>query len=272
MELHRSPFFWTLSLLLIFVANTALAKPGGGAGHSSSNLKDPNSVYGLCTNHEGNANADWMKRGLCKSISETVLNMEACSIGSKSTGGQGKVIDQIRNDQQTLKTMEQSCQGITEAARDRNKFANYFTQIIAALIIEESDWSNGSTSSMGAKGLGQLSQGSVKGYAKCDKGCANLGRTGNMKDDHANVTCTTAIAMFWVAHDKELGKGKGNGNGPTGSKGIARYFQPYREIDKTKRERMQKKVANWCQKNLHNSPENIGQLQVADAGSSSKTQ
>ncbi len=137
---------------------------------------------------------------------------------------------------------------------DREKFKLFFKQVVAALTIEESGWNDRGVSWMGARGLMQLSRDSVRGYARCDAGCARIAKTGqiagNTQANMDNLTCGTSIALVWLAKDGTMGQGTGNKR----SRGIARYFQPYRDIDKVKRERMKAKLANYCRKQLNLEP------------------
>jgi hypothetical protein len=217
----------------------AFALPGG----MSSSLKDPSSLYGLCTQDGGNTvglKQVWMTQGYCDAVRERIEKPISCN-------GVEDAADKVRKGKvaQEIKSM---CPEVD--MNSEREFTMVFQQIVAALTIEESMWKDNDTSWMGAKGLMQLSRGSVRGYAKCDAGCAQMANTGKMGGDvqsnMANMTCGTAIAMVWVAKDQVLGGGSGNKK----SRGIARYFQPYREVDKHKRERMKNKVANYCKTQL----------------------
>jgi|GEM_PF-5031250 len=232
--------------MILFFSGSVYAIPGGGAAASSSGLKNAGSMYGLCTKAEGNETQMWMAQGYCQAVDEKLRQAENCN------GVQGSLVDaamaKLKEDE-----LKEFCPGV-DLKNDRNKFILFFKQVVAALTIEESDWSDKSTSSMGAQGLMQLSAGSAGGYAKCDKGCERIYKTGKIKGSREanmdNMTCGTTIALVWVAKDGVLGEGSGNKK----SRGIARYFQPYRNIDKVKRERMKKKVANYCQKQLNQEP------------------
>lgn len=218
----------------------AFALPGG----MGSSLKAPNSLYGLCTQDGGNTvglKQVWMTQGYCDAVRERIEKPMSCN-------GVDNAADKIRNGKvaQEIKSM---CPEVD--MNSEREFTMVFQQIVAALTIEESMWKDNDTSWMGAKGLMQLSRGSVRGYAKCDAGCAQLAKTGKMSGDvqsnMANMTCGTAIAMVWVAKDQVLGGGSVRRKT---ARGIARYFQPWGDVDKKKRERMKNKVANYCKTQL----------------------
>lgn len=236
-----------LLALFLFISDSAFAAPGGGPGSSASGMKNSGSMFGLCTKVEGNESAEWMQRGYCKAVADKLNDKnEGCN------GVSGDLVDAARQ-KLPQNEADEFCPGGNIKA-DREKFKLFFKQVVAALTIEESNWKDGGTSSMGAKGLMQLSRGSVGGYAKCDSGCARIAKTGQIAGSSQanmdNMTCGTAIALVWVAKDGTMGGGSGN----KGSRGIARYFQPYRNIDKVKRKRMQEKIANYCKKQLNNEP------------------
>jgi len=232
--------------LLIFCEH-AFAAPGGGSGASASAMKNSGSMFGLCTKPEGNDPQNWMKQGYCQAVEEKIREANSC------LKVKGNLVDTILGNQKALDSMKEFCPNVDFKA-NKDKFVLFFKQIVAALTIEESTWKDNITSSMGAKGLMQLSRKSVAGYAKCDKGCAQIAKTGRIGGSREanmnNMTCGTTIALYWIAKDGTLGGGSGN----KGSRGIARYFQPYRNIDKVKRERMKKKVANYCNKQLNQEP------------------
>jgi hypothetical protein len=240
-------------LFVSLLSVEAFALPGG----MSSAMKDPNSLYGLCTQDGGNTvglRQVWMTQGYCDAIRERIEKPISCN-------GVEDAADKIRKGKvaQEIKSM---CPEVD--MNSEREFTMVFQQIVAALTIEESTWKDNDTSYMGAKGLMQLSKGSVRGYAKCDAGCAQMGKSGKMGGDVQsnmnNMTCGTAIAMVWVAKDQALGQGSGKR-----SRGIARYFQPYREIDKRKRERMKNKVANYCKTQL--KKDSTGEGTPANGGS-----
>jgi len=212
--------------LLTTGTNTWAQGVRGGA----SGLKNPNSLNGLCTTHDNGQK--WVQQGWCKTIRETLS--QGCA--------QSKFND-VRQKAQSgrFEGVQEYCPNIQELAGDQNHFASFLTNLVATLIIEESDWrERGATSSMGAKGLGQLSVGSARQAAyKC--GCNKL-TAGTIEKGHENAGCTAYIALHWWSKDSTVGKGSGN----KGARGAARYFQPFRDIDKNKRERMKKKMSNYC--------------------------
>lgn len=216
-------------LALLLIAPQAWGR--GGAGRTAGGLKDPNSLTGLCT--QENSSQRWVKQGWCKTMTE-----------SMSQGCGGQKLESIRNKAAAgrISDMKDYCPNIRSVAADKNKFAQFMTQLMSALTIEESDWTTTSTSSMGAQGLMQLSYDSIKQKAySC--GCGPIKRSSDVRKDHnKNVRCGSYIVMHWIDKDGVVGKGSGN----KGSRGAARYFQPFRDIDRTKRERMKKKLSNYC--------------------------
>lgn len=224
-------------------ATTAQARTGGGAARAAGQLKGPG-PKGLCTSDSENANEKWVKEGWCKQIMET-LTKEDCAKDDFEKLQQKAKANQIKG-------LDKYCSNVSSKASNRNEFAGVMQQMIAALVIEESDWdpkakgpaitADGKTgksipkgaATKNAKGLLQLSTDSVGSY-KC---CKDLKTQADLDNPKKSLKCGTQIAIHWMQRDGETGRGSGNKN----SRGGARYFQPYREIDKAKRERMQNKV------------------------------
>jgi hypothetical protein len=241
---------------MTFIPQFAQAAIGGGAGLSAGGMKNPDSLFGLCTEAGGNTETNahtpnrnnggvgqvWLTQGYCDAVRERIEKPIACN-------GVDDAAQKIMNSSKVMNEIKEFCPEAEYTAGNPREFTMVFQQIIAALTIEESTWKDNDTSWMGAKGLMQLSKGSVRGYAKCDNGCAEMAKSGKMggtvQANMNNMTCGTAIAMVWVAKDETLGSGSGKR-----SRGIARYFQPYREIDKVKRARMKEKVGNYCRTQL----------------------
>ncbi len=225
--------------IIFYVLILATGSSAGAAGvrGGASGLKDPNSLTGLCTKNDSGQR--WVAQGWCKTMRESL---------EKGKGGCAKTkFSAVRGLAQNggLKDIEKYCPNIKELAANETHFASFMTNLMAALTIEESDWTEkGPNSSMGAKGLMQLSLASVKQKAYAC-GCSDIKSDRDLFDAHKNAQCGSYIALHWMDKDKEVGSGSGN-NKTSGSKGIARYFQPFRDIDKKKRERMQKKLTNYC--------------------------
>lgn len=224
----------SLSLFVLFLLFSNQAWGRAGVGRTASGLKDPKSLAGLCT--QENSSQHWVRKGYCKTLHESI---------SKGCGGQK--LESIRNkaSRGRIEGLNDYCPGSQSMAQDKEKFAQFMVQLTAALTIEESDWrENIRSSSMGANGLMQLSHKSVKQKAyNC--GCSAIRSEADVrKDHHKNLRCGSYIVLHWIDRDNVVGKGKGN----KGSRGAARYFQPFRDIDKKKRRRMQQKLANYCQK------------------------
>ncbi len=238
-----------LLVLLVLLSEPAWGR--AGVGRTAGGLKDPKSLAGLCTQENGSQN--WVKKGYCKTLSESMNN--GCS---------GEKLESIRNKAMKgkIEGLNDYCPGGQAMAQDKEKFAQFMTQLTAALTIEESDWrENVGVSSMGAKGLMQLSYGSVKQKAySC--GCNSIRSDADVRrDHHKNLRCGSYIVLHWIDKDGVIGKGSGN----KGSRGAARYFQPFRDIDKKKRERMKQKIANYCKQR------EAGQAQPVDGASGGQT-
>lgn len=235
-------FLCAVSLLPVL----ALARPGGGLGTATTGLLDEGSK-GLCTSDSENSTENWVKDGWCKQIMD-VMTKEEC-------GKEDFAKLQEKAKQGQIKDLELSCSSISSKAADKMQFAGVIQQIVAALVIEESSWdpkisgpditADGRTgpnihpgeSTDNAVGLMQLSVSSVGKY-QC---CQDIKSKADLQDPKKSLKCGTQIAIHWMQEDGELGGGSGKN-----ARGIARYFQPYREIDKIKRERMQKKVNGYC--------------------------
>ncbi len=239
-----------LPLLLLGAALSAQARPGGGVAAAAPQLKGPG-PKGLCTSDSENANEKWVKDGWCKQIMET-MTKEDCAKDDFEKLQQKAKSNQING-------LDKYCSNISSKANNKNEFAGVMQQMIAALVIEESEWvanakgpnitADGKTGSQipkgakvgNAKGLLQLSTDSVRKY-KC---CKDLKSDKDLNDPKKSLKCGTQIAIHWMQRDGEAGKGS-----KSQARGAARYFQPYREIDKAKRERMQKKVnQGYCNRN-----------------------
>ncbi len=243
--------FKIFSLCLLLLALTEPAWGRAGVGRTAGGLKDPKSLAGLCTQENGSQN--WVKKGYCKTLQESMT--KGCS---------GQKLESIRNKamQGKIEGLNEYCPGGQNMAQDKEKFAQFMTQLTAALTIEESDWrENVRTSSMGAKGLMQLSYKSVKQKAyNC--GCNSIRSDADVsRDHHKNLRCGSYIVLHWIDKDNVIGKGSGN----KGSRGAARYFQPFRDIDKKKRERMKQKIANYCKQR------EAGQAQSVESSGQSGT-
>lgn len=196
---------------------------------------------GLCTDDSQNKASKWVAQGFCLTIKES-MNKQECakknmeSLKTKAAAGK-------------IEGLKEFCPNINEIASDQAKFNSVMQQVVAALIIEESEWqgrpgpkfSVNGVKKNSAQGLMQLSLDSVK-QKPYECGCKKIKSTEDVVDDKKNLECGTWIAMYWIDKDGTLGEGSGNKK----SKGAARYFQPFREIDKQKRKRMQGKVSQYC--------------------------
>lgn len=221
-----------LALLVLVFLTSQQAFARGGVGRTASGLKNPNSLDGLCT--QENSSRNWVAKGYCKTLHE-----------SMSQGCAGQKLESIRSKaaQGQIEGLQDYCPNGQAMAQDKDKFTQFMMQLTAALTIEESDWSERvGVSSMGAKGLMQLSYSSVKQKAyNC--GCSSIKSDADVsRDHHKNLRCGSYIVLHWIDKDKVIGKGGGN----KGSRGAARYFQPFRDIDKKKRERIKQKLSNYC--------------------------
>lgn len=220
---------WLVLLMATGTQAFAAGVRGGARG-----IKNPNSLNGLCT--KADSSQRWVARGWCKTMRESLEQGK----GGCSKKAFGDVRSKAQNG--TLKDVEKYCPNVKELAANETHFAAFLTQLTAALSIEESDWTEkGKPSSMGAKGVMQLSLKSVKQKAYAC-GCSDIKSDRDLFDAHKNIKCGSFIALHWLSKDSQVGSGSGN----KGSKGIARYFQPFRDIDRKKRDRMQKKLTNYC--------------------------
>lgn len=270
-------------LVLSITANRAHAIRSA-AGRASMNMKDPNSLYGLCSSDESNRTTAWAGappagKGYCKTIADTVNNSKVCKMdyhekkytemgkAKKGKGNDGdNLVDQLMKDEEFVASIEPYCPEVKEKYKaDKAKFNSFLTNLVSSLVIEESTWRNNSTSWMGAKGFGQLDSKSVAAYGKCNEGCKNVANPKKgVWSAHDNLSCTTYISLHWMHYDSTIGHGKGNKGK---SYGIATYFQPFRDSDRLrsrkrrgrnvassseqiKRERIQNKMKNFCKNQL----------------------
>ncbi|MGZ6480245.1 MAG: hypothetical protein ACXWQE_13130 [Bdellovibrionales bacterium] len=263
-----------LALTLLLLPGVAFAR-GRGAGSGAQSLKSPDSLYGLCSQDLSNVDSDWTKgqpnTSYCQDIDSTLDEQKGCDIGGgkpppkKSLKSDMTISQQLSQDKDFLDSLKKedafkkdsAClDKIEQIKGDPTKWNLFLKQIFASLFIQENEWKSGPTSSMGAQGLGQLDPASVKAYGKCNKACAEIGKTRVVKGgkdhigDHNNVKCAVAIGLYWMGRDGKLGEGSGN----SGSYGMARYFQPFRNIDKKKwRDKyMIPKVAKYCKEAMDN--------------------
>ena len=227
----RSTAIFISSLLgVLLLSQEAFGRAGVGSG--AKGLKNPKSLDGLCTVE--NKGQKWVGQGWCKTIGES-LN-KGCS---------GQVTERIRSKVQSgqIKDFQQYCPNINEIAGDQFKFSEVLKQMMAALTIEESDWRHSlKPNKYKAEGLMQVSVGSVRNVKAYSCGCSGIKGSKDLQDPHKNLKCGTYIALHWLDKDNTVGGGSGN----KGARGIARYFQPFRNIDKHKRQRIQNKISNYC--------------------------
>src|SRR5262245_38724412 len=123
--------------LLMFLAGSysAHARVAAGAGQATAQLKNPGSLYGLCSGDDQNKSGRWVSQGFCQDISDTLKTQKSCSIQSRTKMTAGKsgetLIESLRNDEKALKTMEASCPGLTaEMSHNPTKFNLFMTNII----------------------------------------------------------------------------------------------------------------------------------------------
>lgn len=224
-------------LCLLSVSERSFARAGGGAGAAATGLKSPGPA-GLCTGDTENQRKAWVDKGWCKALFESVRGKD----GGCERDNFNKLAQKIRSNQ--INGFKEWCPQIDSFKRDED-VAMVLTQIVSTLIISESMWKQNavgpSLKGRHAQGLMQLSADSIKSY-KCG-GCNSGISDSALKDDaFKSLRCGTYIALSWMEKDSQVGGGSGKR-----SRGIARYFQPFREIDKQKREVMKKKVANYCE-------------------------
>ena len=248
-----------LASALLF-STSAFARHLGGGGQATSGLKDGSSLTGLCSGDPQNTGGRW--RNWCKDIDDELMAPAPnCKVGngrevSAGKGSDGSFCDVLReeiladgNEKNNYLGFGEACppDKLKEILNDQTKFELFTKQLMAVLTIQESECNPHSTSNMGAKGLMQLDRKSVSGYGQCCGACKTLGHTGNISSDNDdNMKCGTAIAMYWMVSDKTMGNGSGN----KGSKGIARYFQPFRRIDRANRRWMMAKTKNYCENRI----------------------
>lgn len=238
----------------------AFARAGGASGAATAVAMAGPGPTGLCTGDIENMAQKWISLGWCRSIKEAMtakecarLNMD--SLRQKALAGK-------------IKDLELFCPNMNKIATDQAKFNSVMQQIVAALAVEESHWGQsavgpafsvaGSKQSRSpvksraravikspvkkrAKGLLQLSLESAK-QKQYECGCENIKTEKDVMDAEKNLQCGTWIAMYWMNEHNALGEGTGNDV----ATGLGKYFQPYRDIDGNKRERMQGKVAGYC--------------------------
>lgn len=232
------------SLLVIFSVICAFlpsekvfARGGGGSASVPAGIKAPGPL-GLCTGDSENQGKAWVDRGWCKTIYESVRGKE----GSCERETFNKLAEKIRANQ--INGLKDWCPQIDSFKRDED-VAMVLTQILSTLVISESEWKQDAVgpnlNGKHAKGLLQLTASSIQSY-KCG-GCTSIKSDETlMNDAFKTLQCGSYIAMNWMQKDSQVGSGSGKR-----SRGIARYFQPFREIDRRKRAIMQKKVANYCE-------------------------
>jgi hypothetical protein len=245
-------------IALFFIAGKANAAPAGIYTMQGAGTK------GLCTQHD--AGEKWVDEEWCKTIYDQITGRNSSDLCASDLFAELK--EKIKNGQ--FEGLDDYCPGYREKmARqpDSDAFiAGLIQQIIATLVICESEWNvgaegppitkdgvivmdgkKGEERTQTARGLMQLSAKSVGAdMYKC--GCAEVKSDEQLQTDpKLNLKCGTHIAMYWMVKDSELGSGSGNADGHANSaKGIAQYFQPFRDIDMEKRRKMQSKVKTYC--------------------------
>lgn len=195
----------------------------GGGSQSGSESADP-----LCNNSQPNS----VRRVGCDAIMKQLTDENSCT---------KKLMDSIaqRASRGLPSGFNSFCPNYAAFNGDPVKRAMIWRNVIAALIQEEASWVPSTTGDRGkSKGLMQLSEGDADNYS-C--GCSQI-RKGIFNVSN-NVRCGTHIVMHWV--NKNWIMGSGNPNAGT-AQGIARYYGPFGDHQKHKRERMGRKVSAYC--------------------------
>ncbi len=250
-------------LALLFVSEVARAHPSAAYGST----KGPG-IKGLCT--EADKGEKWVDEEWCKQIYEQITGRnqdDRCSADLFA-----ELSEKIKNGQ--FEGLEEYCpnyQSILANQPDKDAFiAGLLQQVISTLVIAESAWETEAggpilaSSGKSAQGLMQLTASSV-GAEIYDCGCKEVDSDAQLKSDpKLNLRCGTHIAMYYMNEDSEVGSGskdrdlKVEGT----SRGIAAYFQPFRDIDNEKQEVYKKKVTAYC-----DSLDYVKPIQSDDAGS-----
>ncbi len=182
---------------------------------------------GLCA--EENKDHDQVKLGYCRTLTEA-LSRDSCMVEKLSW---------LAN-QPTSPDMQNYCGNYDQLKRDPIKHALFWTQLLAALAVEESGWNsniapgdNGS-----AHGIFQIGQ--------ADEGRYGCGCTGlRLYDAHSNIRCGSWIAIKNLSRDYPETIASGSVR-DRNAKGIARYFGPFNSHQNNKKDRIMQKTKNWC--------------------------
>ena len=123
-----------------------------------------------------------------------------------------------------------------------------FTQVLALLILEESGWKRDAEeqpwvrsdgAQMGGRGLFQIGPNDATKSQFPD--CADV-TTSNIDDPDVNIKCGSCIALSTLDEDGTMGHGVSDKS----SEGMARYFGPMRDGQKSKRNDIAATVNQWC--------------------------
>jgi hypothetical protein len=247
------------ALIFMSVSNKAFA----ASSEVCADISGPG-VNGLCT--EADKGQKWVDEEWCKTIYDQVTGRNSedkCASDQfaelsgkiKNTFGSGSYAG---NNFKGLFDYCPTIYNIMKTVPDQDAFiAGLLQQIIASLVIAESGWKQDAvgcevveSSGKRAQGILQLEAGSV-GAEKYNCGCKDVTSDEQLKaDPKLSLKCGTHIALYWMNQDSEIGSGSGN----DGSRGAARYFQPFRDIDIEKRHKLERKVAEYCKTFETNTP------------------
>jgi hypothetical protein len=252
--MKTSLFAFLLTMFASFlISESAFARPQG----LYSQIDGPG-AHGLCTSKD--VGQKWVDEGWCQTLFESITGRKADGDNCRQ-----KLFDELvakiesGQSMKMAEQLEEYCGGFQQRlaqAPDKKLFiASVLQQILATLVIAESGWKQEAVgpglkqedgSMKSAQGLLQLTGDSVQADTyKC--GCKDVpsGPLGDSKlkeDGHLSIACGSYIAMHWMNEDGQVGSGSGEG----GSKGIARYFQPFRDIDNEKQKKFKEKVNVYC--------------------------
>lgn len=172
-----------------------------------------------------------------------ILNQE----GSCANQEMNQIIQKAGADGSGIKDLPGFCPQFGRFQNGAQK-SMIFTQVLAALIVQESGWNEKAEEQpwtknghqMGGKGLFQFGVDDRSKYSDCHEI-----NSSSILDAKTNIKCGACIALHYLNLDSAMGSGRGD-DPRSGAKGMGRYFGPYRDGQAGKREAMRGAVHAYC--------------------------
>lgn len=205
--------------------NNDPSSSGAGSYQEGPPLTGAGLYQGLCG--KSNAQHGQVTRGYCKTLREAL-----------DKGCLGEIIDKVAQRPDDPVGVEKYCSNFKDIKRNPEAHKGFWTNLLAALAQEESNWNNFGPPGDGGKSHGIFQIGNEDRRYRCE--CSNV----NVAIPTSNITCGAYIAMANMSKDYTIASGSVRNLATV--RGIARYFGPFNDHQANKRSRIAQKTANWC--------------------------